>query len=401
MYDVNLYYFLYPFAGIISIIGIILKKEKITYSFLAFLLTILAVFKFDHGYDYFWYWIVGDKSLVNHSEVVKIYTNLEYGVKIIYNVVRYLGYSQYFFIITGLIISYYIYKTLKRDSKLPLISLILFLIIEMGFVDFNFYIMQSLGMSIIFYYTHYILEKQKIKFMLIVILCSFLFHRSNIIALSYLLISQRKIRVSEYFLEIIIVFIFFKYLFQKLVIKILPQYNYLFYFNKNLVMANMENIKMFIILLIIIIGIYFLKKMKLKEIKKIELDKNEQFYCNIFIMGLILTIMFAKVFGGDLSKRIGSYFLFFGYITFGNVIFFLKKEILKYIKILLVIFFVLLRMFLMIKWDIAYYLNRQPYINKNGDLIARPNSKGLRLFFGKKYEDMSPYLPGENRFYKD
>lgn len=401
MCDVNLYYFLYPFAGIISIIGIILKKEKITYNFLVFLLTILAIFKFDHGYDYFWYWIVGDKSLVNHPDVVITYTNLEYGVKIIYNIVRFLGHPQYFFIITSLIISCCIYKTLKKDSKLPLISLILFLIIGMGFVDFNFYIMQSLGMSIIFYYTHCILKKQKIKFMLIVILCSFLFHRSNIIALSYLLIPKRKIKISEYFLGIGTIFIFFKYLFQKLVIEILPQYNYLFYFNKNLVKANMENIKMFIILLIIIIGTYFLKKIKLKEVKKIELNEKEQFYCNIFVVGLILTIMLAKVFGGDLSKRIGSYFLFFGYITFGNVIFFFKKEILKYIEILLIVSFVSLRMFLMIKWDIAYYLNRQPYINENGDLIARPNSNGLRLFFGKKYEDMSPYLPGERKFYKN
>ena len=111
--------------------------------------------------------------------------------------------------------------------------------------------------------------------------------------------------------------------------------------------------------------------------------------------------MLAKVFGGDLSKRIGSYFLFFGYITLGNIVFFFKGEILKYIKILLIIFFVSLRMFLMIKWDIVYCLNRKPYINENGDLIARPNSNGLRLFFGKKYEDMSPYLPGERRFYKD
>lgn len=401
MCDINLYYFLYPFVGIISIIGIILKKEKRTYSFLIFLLTMLSIFKFDHGYDYFWYWIIGDKSLINHPDVIRIYTNLEYGVKTIYDVVRFLGHSQYFFVITGLIISYHIYKVLKRDSRLPLISLILFLIIEMGFADFNFYIMQSLGMSIIFYYTHYILEKKKIKFILIVILCSFLFHSSNIIALSYLLIPKQKIRISKYFLGIGFIVIFFKYLFQNLVIKILPQYNYLFYFNKNLVRANMNNIKIFIILLLIIISIYFLKKIKLKEIKEIELDKKEQFYCNIFIIGLILTIILAKGFAGDLSKRIGSYFLFFGYITFGNIIFFFKSEILKYIKILLILFFVSLRMFLMIKWDVVYYLNREPYINESGDLLARPNSKGLRLFFGKKYEDMSPYLPGEKRFYRD
>lgn len=401
MYDINLYYFLYPFVGIISIIGIALKKEKITYSLLIVLLTIISIFKFDHGYDYFWYWIIGDKNLINHPDVIRIYTDLEYGIKTIYDVVRFLGHPQYFFIITGLIISYYIYKTLKRDSRLPLISLILFLIIEMGFIDFNFYIMQSLGMSIIFYHTHYILENKKIKFILIVILCSFLFHNSNIIALGYLLIPKRKIRISEYLLGIGAIVIFFKYLFQNLVIKILPQYNYLFYFNKNLVIANMNNIKIFIILLIIIVNIYFFKKIKLKAINKIGLNRKEQFYCNIFVIGLILTIILAKVFAGDLSKRIGSYFLFFGYITFGNIVFFFKNKILEYIKLFLIIFFISLRIFLMIKWNIVYYLNRQPYINENGILIARPNSKGLRLFFGKKYEDMSPYLPGERRFYKD
>ena len=52
----------------------------------------------------------------------------------------------------------------------------------------------------------------------------------------------------------------------------------------------------------------------------------------------------------------------------------------------------------MIKWEQPFILNRKPYINEKGNFIVRPNSEGLRLFFNKKYKDMSPYLPGEIKF---
>ena len=52
----------------------------------------------------------------------------------------------------------------------------------------------------------------------------------------------------------------------------------------------------------------------------------------------------------------------------------------------------------MLKWEQPLILKKEPYIDIKGNFIARPNSDGIRLFFNKKYEDMSPYLPGEIKF---
>lgn len=95
------------------------------------------------------------------------------------------------------------------------------------------------------------------------------------------------------------------------------------------------------------------------------------------------------------------YFLTYVFLVAGNYIEIFDKKILKYIKIIIIFVVILVRIGLMIKWEQGFVLERKPYIDKKGNFIARPNSMGLRLFFNKKYEDMSPYLPDEIKFERD
>lgn len=404
----NLYYILYPIIGLISIIGICINKEKLTFIVILLILTFFSIFRFDHGYDYFWYWIVGNKNLAKNFEVIRIYNELEYGIKKIYDIVRFLGNSQYFFIITGLVISILIYKLFFYESRNPLISIFLFLIIPMGFYDFNHYVMQSLAMSIIFYGTKYILSGRKNIFILLVLSVSFLFHSSSILALSFLFFPQKRIKNFQWIIGFIFLFIYFKYFFIKIVKYFFPKYTYILYFNPNLINANLINIKIFLLIYFGTIILLFINKIgknkffKLIVKERIKLNKREEYYYNLFIFGIFISILLAIIFPGDLSKRIGSYFLFFGFIVGGNFIETLSYKIKKNIKILFIILIVILKINILLKWQEPFILNKQPYFNeKNKEWNVRPNSVGLRLFFGKEYEDMSPYLPGEKRFYKN
>lgn len=90
MGNINLYYFLYPLIGVVSIIGIYLNKEKLFFRITAMFLIIISICRFDSGYDYFWYWIVGDRTLANNSIVNEIYKNLEFGIQKIYDATRWL-----------------------------------------------------------------------------------------------------------------------------------------------------------------------------------------------------------------------------------------------------------------------------------------------------------------------
>ena len=96
MKDINLYYFLYPIIGIVSIIGIYINKEKLFFKAIYVFLILISMCRFDSGYDYFWYWIVGDKTLTNNPVVNRIYQNLEFGIQKIYDITRWLGNPQYF-----------------------------------------------------------------------------------------------------------------------------------------------------------------------------------------------------------------------------------------------------------------------------------------------------------------
>ena len=399
MGNINLYYFLYPLIGVVSIIGIYLNKEKLFFRIIAIFLIIISMCRFDSGYDYFWYWIVGDKTLANNSIVNGTYKNLEFGIQKIYDITRWLGHPQYFFAITGLIVFVLLYKTFEKESRAPIIALILCLFVDLGFYEL---VMQTVAVSIIFYFTRFSYEKKYFKFMLVVLFAS-LFHSSAILCLFFLFIPRKEMDRKLWIFGSIFLFIGLKYIFPFLVLKLHPTYYYLISYSPELVYINLFNLIIFMLLFLFIIFIETLKKkVSLPLInEKFNLKEYEIYQFNIFGIGIILSLMLAYIYKGDLSRRIGMYFLTYGFLVAGNYIEIFDKKILKYIKIIIIFVVILVRIGLMIKWEQGFVLERKPYIDKKGNFIARPNSMGLRLFFNKKYEDMSPYLPDEIKFERD
>ena len=399
MGNINLYYFLYPLIGVVSIIGIYLNKEKLFFRIIAIFLIIISMCRFDSGYDYFWYWIVGDKTLANNSIVNGTYKNLEFGIQKIYDITRWLGHPQYFFAITGLIVFVLLYKTFEKESRAPIIALILCLFVDLGFYEL---VMQTVAVSIIFYFTRFSYEKKYFKFMLVVLFAS-LFHSSAILCLVFLFIPRKKIDKKLWILGSICLFVILKYIFPFLVLKVHPTYYYLLSYKPELLGANLFSLKIFTILFLFIILVELFKKKKNLPLidKNFSLKEYEVYQFNIFGIGIILSLMLAYIYKGDLSRRIGMYFLTYGFLVAGNYIEIFDKKILKYIKIIMIFVVILVRIGLMIKWEQGFVLERKPYIDKKGNFIARPNSMGLRLFFNKKYEDMSPYLPDEIKFERD
>lgn len=395
MGDINLYYFLYPFVGIISIIGIYVNKEELFFKIISVFLIIISMCRFDTEYDYFTYWIVGDKSLVNNPIVNRFYQQeFEIGIKKIYDITRFLGHSQYFFIITGFITFVLLYKIFVKESRSSLISLALCMFINLGFYEL---IRQAIAVSIIFYFTRLSYEKKYFKFILIVLL-SCLFHSSAILCIIFLFIPRKTIDKKLWVFGTISLFIGLKYIFPFLILRVQPGYFYLLSFKAELINKNLFNLKVLTILFVIIIFVeIFRKKINLFN-KDFSLRGYEIYQLNIFGIGIILSLMLAFIYKGDLSRRIGMYFLVYGFLVAGNYMEVINKKIQKYIKIIVIFVVILAKIFLMIKGEEPFILNRKPYINEKGNFIARPNSKGLRLFFGKKYEDMSPYLSGERKF---
>lgn len=399
MENINLYYFLYPFIGLVSIIGIYLNKEKFFFKIISIFLILISIFRFDTGYDYFWYWIVGDKTLINDPIVHEIYINLEFGIQKIYDITRWLGHPQYFFVITGLITFILLYRTFEKESRSPLILLTLFFFVATGFFEFNTSVMQVMAVSIIFYFTKLSYERKYLKFILAVLFAC-LFHSSAILCLFFLFIPRKEMDRKLWIFGSIFLFIGLKYIFPFLVLKLHPTYYYLISYSPELVYINLFNLIIFMLLFLFIIFIETLKKkVSLPLInEKFNLKEYEIYQFNIFGIGIILSLMLAYIYKGDLSRRIGIYFLVYGFLVAGNYIEIFNKKVLKNIKLIVIFTISLIKIYLMLRGGQPFLLVREPYIDKYGIFAARPNSVGLRLFFNKKYEDMSSYLPGEIKF---
>lgn len=268
----------------------------------------------------------------------------------------------------------------------------------MGFLEFNHVVMQTVAISIVFYFTRLSYEKKYLKFILI-ILFACLFHSSAILCLGFLFIPRKKINKNLWILGSLFLFILLKYIFPVLILKIRPTYFYLLSYKPESLKANLFNLIIFTLLFLFVVFIEtFKKKINLSLIdKKFTFKEYEIYHFNIFGIGIILSLMLAYIYKGDLSRRIGMYFLVYGFLVAGNYIEIFNKKILKWIKIIIIFIVILIKVGLVIKGQL-FILNKKPYIDKNGILNSRPNSVGLRLFFNKKYEDMNSYLPDDIKF---
>ena len=393
MDKLNLNIIIYPFVALASIYGIALNKEKIIYKYLAFILTFLSMIRFDTGYDYYWYYAVSKYQYMYHPRIQGMYKNLEPGIQKIVDFARYYKHPQYFFAITGLITFGFIYYTIYRDSKSPLISLSFFMFLEMGFFRSNEIIMQYCALSICFFSLKYAYEKKYIQYISLILIVAFLFHNSAILCLVFIFIPRFKIKPYLWIIYIGICILFFGKILPVIAQIVVPQYVYLFTFAKHSI-YSFKDIKMSFILTILLIILDYKLKIPYFKIKK--QSSYIVYQKNIFIIGTILSFILAYLYRGHTPFRIGVYFMVYYLILVGEYSNYFSVKVRKKIKIIII----LILNFWIIKGiilDNKLILNKSVGYNEEGKLIRRPNSIGFKLFFNKTELDMHRYLPNQKR----
>lgn len=389
MGELNLNIIIYPFVAIVSIIGILLNKERSFFKLLAVILTILAMLRFDTGYDYYWYYAVSKVEFMNDFQIQRIYLELEPGIKKIVNLARYLNHPQYFFVITALITFGLIFYTIYRDSKSPLISLAFFMFLEMGFFRSNELVMQYCALAICFYSTKYAYEKKYLKYIFNMLIASIFFHNSSIICLFFIFIPRFKIPNYLWGIYTLICFIVFGKILPTITKIILPQYYYLFSFSDSTI-YGFKDIKMCLLLIVFLLIIDF--KIKNPILKFTQQEKYIIYQKNIFIMGSILAFSLAFFYKGHIAFRVGIYFMIFYLNMVGEYASYISKKLSKEIKILVILILNLWFLKGMLKSE-KIILNKKPGY-KEGKFISRPNSNGFKIFFGQNENNIDRYLPG-------
>lgn len=319
---ISIYLILYLVALFISIISLVLNTEIKGYKLLVFIIILLVFFRFDTGWDYYWYWYVGDKSFEGTSYYIQAYNSIEIFYKKLYDVTRFFTYPPLFFMITGLISSFFIYKGIYGNSKSPLVALSIYLTGIYFFVYSLGFIRQHLAINAVFYAFKYLKQDKLIKYIICIICITFIFHYSAIIGIFFIFIKKIKLK---YLIIGISTIPFIKELLHLGVNFFYPKYNYYF------IKSPSSDISTQVIIYALFALIIYLVQIKKNKNYQNELSGK------IFWCGLTIYIVLNQSIGGHLGFRISNYMLIFILIYISDFISTLKNK--NIYKILVIVFF--------------------------------------------------------------
>lgn len=180
------------------------KQTKIIHLFSIVLLTFIAAFRYQIGWDY--------DSYVAIFDNVDNYTNIEETLKFIIAYLKDYGFQyQSIFVVYALLTYPILYMALKYNNKTSfMMSIILFWFIPGLYFNSLSIIRQFAALSICFFSARYIYKKQFIKFFLCLILATS-FHYTAIIMLPFYFFAQKDYPRYAHFLAIVIACVIFQF----------------------------------------------------------------------------------------------------------------------------------------------------------------------------------------------
>lgn len=371
-----IYIWIYTTTFILCINGIITQK-KTSYTLLTTFIMLITALRFDTGFDYYWYWMVGDKSYSQTYHYKYMYDKIEIVFKKIYDISRYLDRPQLFFIVTSFVTFLLIFKYIKSNSKLPYLSASYFIFTTYYFRFSLFFIRQSLAIAIVTYFVYLILNKKKKAYFGVVLITTVCVHSSAIIALVFLLLDKKKLKIKNLLLVSVGV-IFMKKLIPLLLLRLPLLNKYLYLFNKESGSLLGNRALLFMFILVILIMIY-----EKKYIGKF--TKDYILFRNIYTIGVFIYLVLKISFGGHTAYRVAWYFLIHSVVLLSYMCFSLKnKKITQIILILL--------LFIKANFEILKETTKnEDRVKKEGNIYRRDD---LYYFWINKKEFHLKQLPG-------
>lgn len=279
---------MYPyFLVLLTIIFLSLINIPCRKHLIFLILFIFSAIRFDIGFDFNTYY-----------DVISDYTHSEYdrfGVvdRSLIDISRFLGVEQFYFIITSLIINYFIFKTLLKYSANFFISAIIYFVVPIFYLYSFSVIRQFVAIALVFYAVAYVFERKPFYFILFIAIAS-LFHVSALVALPIYFFRSK--RFSNVILLSMLIGVILAPTFLKEVIgQHLPYYSHY-------LESEAGHGWMMMYLLLIFFAFIIVRN------KKISGERGALFY-NSYVFGLFLYCFFVQF--GDIAPRISFYYLIF------------------------------------------------------------------------------------------
>lgn len=324
MVSYGVFWLLLSFSLLLS-----LKKRtrQISYQLTFIILFLFSALRFDVGYDYEVYYRIISKSKFDYITSID---NMEFFNRKIIYLVQFFNAPELYFIITSFIIIFLFWYTIKKESKIFMISILIFASMPVFYTASFGEIRQYVATSIIFFGFKYIKENKLLKYCGIVLI-AVLFHTSAVIGIFIYFLKFLKLKRIHYIILLITANFMDKYVY--IIIKIiLPKY--IEYLDRKLGTGGDK-----MLILYMVLGLMFLFIME----KLIAENKINQFYLNNFYIGLFLLISLSD-FGG-VVKRGSIYFILFLPLLIAEIGYVLKKKI-----FLLIVYMITTSLFMVTIW---------------------------------------------------
>lgn len=267
------------------------KNQKIFYVFIVCVFFILSFIRWEVGTDWTNYlktFYVGNiKNMYLVSELGFKFLNY-----IVYKI--YPSYTLMLFILASILFSFK-YSALYKLSYCPILSLLMAYSLDKGDI---FFVRQSIAIAITFYSTKYIIKKEKLKFIIYIILASLIHKSSLIFIFAYFIYNNLNLKRRHYFILVILTFLFSAYINEiiKIIIINMPVSVY-----KNKLLA------------------YFFQPSNFGQYYKSYMSKNLIFLVSVANRIFMITVFFLfwKKVDNYLKKIFSLYFIsFLGFICF-------------------------------------------------------------------------------------
>jgi len=305
----------------------IVKGVKI-YGFSAvfILIFLFCALRFDVGYDYSMYYELIDGNINYYTDQIN---RIEFLPRQLIIFSRFIGFYQFFFIISSFVICYFFYRAIKENSEDKWISTLIFICFPLFFFMSLSLVRQYMAIAILFYSFSFIKQRKFWRYLAVVSLCFFI-HKSSILALPIYFL------YGNFFNKKLIVFIYVLGFFSSEMVAFIIQSTsetYSIYFDQ--IKGEGGNL---ILIFFQILGLFLLPLVYNYRDKK---DKNFNFYLLSYFVGLFLWASLSKF--GHAGIRGGLYYMSFTILLIPH----LKNKIKEYkiikelMAIICIIFFFL------------------------------------------------------------
>lgn len=336
-----LIYFLVIFILIIINLHVF-KNKKVKNYMNAGVLFFMLAFRYDVGWDYRWYFELGDaKYLLKYSFFEKFtpevyldpnlfqYIRIEFFNKVIYKIVWYYNNPQIFIAITSFLLIFFIMKGLNKNENYSGYPWILFYGFPLFLFSFMGLIRQSIAVSIIFYSYYFIKKRKLLKFITCIIIAS-LFHKSAVFILPLFFLYN--VKLSYKVIISIMATSFFSLNILKIILETKLFSEYAIYVKDSIGLGG--NVIYYLIILLDIILLILYNRLIL-------INTENKFLINTVLFGSYIYIALIKL--GHLGPRISVYFLIYMlYLIEDCFKIFKNKNFIKSVYIMINIIFVCL-----------------------------------------------------------